>query len=404
MLWKLKVASYRANHKIMGGLIRLLPFKEPQVLLGDRSLLKLPAEIKKHSISTVLVVTDETLLSLGLLEPLLQSLKTAEIQATLYAKVQPNPTLDNVEEAAELYVSQGCEGIIAFGGGSPMDCAKIAGARIANPSQPIASMKGLFKLRKPLPPLFAVPTTAGTGSETTIAAVISNPKKHEKYAVVDFKLLPKVAVLDPELTVNLPPFITSTTGMDALTHAIEAYIGLHGTSYTNLRAEMAVKLIFEHLESTVQNEKQLEKRQAMALASYYAGAAFTQANVGYVHAIAHTLGGLYGTPHGLANAVILPHVLEAYGSAADQKLSKLAVLTGIGNLQNSNRTNAMLFIAHIKSMNERMNHPAGLKDIQKKDLPLIAQKAAKEANPAYPVPKILSAKALEKVVERLYPQ
>ena len=210
-----------------------------------------------------------------------------------------------------------------------MDCAKVAAARVVRPNKPIPKMRGVLKVMRKLPPFFAVPTTAGTGSETTIAAVVTNPATHEKYAINDPVLRPKYAVLDPELTIGLPPHITSTTGMDALTHAVEAYIGHSNTRDTEQKARLAVKLIFANIEKVYQNGKDIDARGQMLLASYYAGVAFTRAYVGYVHAIAHNLGGLYGIAHGLANAIILPYVLEYYGESAHHRLAELADVAGI---------------------------------------------------------------------------
>ena len=219
---------------------------------------------------------------------------------------------------------------------------------------------------------------------------------HEKYAINDPKLRPKYAVLDPELTTGLPQKITSTTGMDALTHAVEAYIGLSGTKSTDDYAERATKLIFENLETAYNDGKNLQARENMLVASFYAGMAFTRAYVGYVHAIAHNLGGIYGTPHGLANAVILPHVLEYYGDTAYAKLAKLAEIVGIGGYSQADK--AMNFIDAIKKMNKNMNIPEHFDFIKDEDIPTIVERALKEGNPLYPVPKIMDAKDCEAVV------
>ena len=254
----------------------------------------------------MMIVTDKGLTGLNLLDGLYEGLKADGIDYVVYDKTQPNPSIDNIEEVRKLYLDNGCQGFIAFGGGSPMDCAKGAAARVVCPNKTVQKMRGQLKIRKKLPPFFAVPTTAGTGSETTLAAVVTDTKTHEKYALNDPVLRPKYAVLDPELTVGLPPHITSTTGMDALTHAVEAYIGHSNTKDTSEKAEVATKLIFENLEEAYKNGKDLHAREQMLLASHYAGIAFTRAYVGNVHAIAHNLGGFYGVPHGLANAIILP--------------------------------------------------------------------------------------------------
>ncbi|MCC8023047.1 MAG: iron-containing alcohol dehydrogenase, partial [Clostridiales bacterium] len=319
----------------------------------------------------------------------------------VYDGVQPNPTIPNIEEARKLYVDNGCEGVIAFGGGSPMDCAKVAAARVVKPNKTVRKMRGQLKIRKSLPPFFAVPTTAGTGSEATVAAVVSDPETHEKNAVNDPSLRPKYAVLDPELTTGLPPHITSTTGMDALTHAVEAYIGRSNTKNTIIWSEKAVKLIYGNLEKAYQDGSDLEARGNMLKASYYAGLAFTRAYVGYVHAIAHNLGGLYGTPHGLANAVILPYVLDYYGASAQHKLAKLADIAGVSGAGQDEAAKAAAFIQSIRDMNARMNIPDKFDMIQEQDIPLLVERALKEGNPLYPVPRSMDKADCEAVLRRV---
>lgn len=376
-----------------------LDWSEPQLLTGPGAVKKLPALIKEKGLSKVLVVTDKGLTSLGLPNGLFEELQKAGIGYVVYDGVQPNPSIDNIEEARQMYVDNGCQGIIAFGGGSPMDCAKLAGARVVKPNQPVVKMRGVMKIMKKLPPFFAVPTTAGTGSETTLAAVVSNPQTHEKNACNDPVLRPKYAVLDPELTVGLPPHITSTTGMDALTHAVEAYIGKSNVASTRNYAEKATALIFANLETAYSDGKNIEARNNMLLASFYAGMAFTRAYVGYVHAIAHNLGGQYGIPHGLANAVILPVVLEAFGSVIYPQLASLADIAGIaGQTQEEKAKN---FIAEIYAMNERMNIPKGFAQIKEEDIPIIVERALKEGNPLYPVPVIWDVPEMTALVKSL---
>jgi alcohol dehydrogenase class IV len=261
-------------------------------------------------------------------------------------------------------------------------------------------MRGLLKITHKLPPLFAVPTTAGTGSEVTLAAVVSDPETHEKNACNDPKLRPKYAVLDPELTVGLPPHITSTTGMDALTHAVEAYIGKSNVKSTEEYAEKATKMIFENIEKAYTNGKDIEARDQMLKASFYAGQAFTRAYVGYVHAIAHNLGGQYGVPHGLANAIILPYVLEYYGETAHKRLAKLAEIAGV-KTTGSDKEKAEAFIEAIKTLNKNMNIPDGFDMVQEKDIPVIVERALKEGNPLYPVPKIMDKADCEAVIRRM---
>lgn len=392
-------AFCRVYQKTFKMVMPVFNWDEPELLKGPGAIKDLPALVKSKGINNVLVVTDKGLVSLNLLDSLFENLEKQGIKYTVYDGVQPNPSIENIEEGRRIYLKNGCEGIIAFGGGSPMDCAKVVGARIANPNKSVSQMRGLLKVVKKIPPFFAVPTTAGTGSETTLAAVVSNMQTHEKYAINDPQLRPKYAVLDPELTTGLPKKITSTTGMDALTHAIEAYIGQSGVKSTNDYAEKATKLIFDNIEKAYEDGKNIEARENMLVASFYAGMAFTRAYVGYVHAIAHNLGGLYGTPHGLANAVILPHVLEYYGEAAYEKLAKLADIVGIDG--SSDKEKAEKFIEEIKEMNEEMDIPEHFDFIKDEDIPTIVERALKEGNPLYPVPKIMDKEDCTKVVKAI---
>lgn len=403
MIWELKKVLYRAQQRVMKVVASVVPFPVPVLLTGAGSVRQLAENISIRGLKNVLVVTDKILMDLKLPQGLLDSLKEQGVDYTVYDNVQPNPTIENVEGGKKEYRANKCDGIIAFGGGSSMDCAKIIGARVSNPYLSVRKMKGMFRVVLPIPPFFCVPTTAGTGSETTVAAVITDAKTHEKFAINDLKLIPKIAVLDPELMTGLPPHITSTTGMDALTHAVEAYIGLNGSKFTDENAERAVKLIFENLEEAYRNGKNLDARNNMALASYYAGAAFTRAYVGYVHAIAHNLGGLYGVPHGLANAVILPYILEFCRKDAEKKLAALAIVGSIGKKKESDEALSSRFIEKVKTMNANMKIPTFIKELREKDIPLIAKRALDEAHPDYPVPTIMTLKECEEIVRKLLP-
>jgi len=393
----MRVFFYRIYQAVMRLVTGLVKWKDAEIIEGENSILKIPALLTKAGKKKVLLVTDKGITSLGLTAPLLSELEKAGVTCHVYDDTVANPTIDNIEEALKMYKDNGCQAIIAFGGGSPMDCAKGVGARVARPNLTIPQMRGLLKVMKKIPLLIAVPTTAGTGSETTIAAVISDPRTHEKYAVNDFHLVPKYAVLDPLITVGLPPHITATTGMDALTHAVEAYVGRSNTDETRQAARKAVKLIHENLYNAYTDGSNLTARSNMLTAAFYAGIAFTKAYVGYVHAIAHTLGGYYRIPHGLANAVILPYVLDYYGETAYQPLAELADLIGITTGGDSVEVKARKFIAWIRDLNARMNIPTSLGGIQEADLPGMIHNALREANPLYPVPKILFAEDLRKL-------
>lgn len=396
---------YKIFCRIYQGVFRLasyiIPWRKPELLEGENALDKLPELIKSKGIESVLIVTDKTLVSLGMLDSLKEGLANQSIKFIIYDKTVANPTIDNIEEALKIFKEKGCEGIVAFGGGSPIDCAKGVGARAAKPKKSIPQMKGQLKVLKKIPTLFAVPTTAGTGSEGTIAAVITDSTTHEKYAVNDISLVPYYAVLDPKLTVNLPKHITSTTGVDALTHAVEAYIGRSNTKETRQYSRQAVKLIFDNLFEVYNNGTNIDARSNMQKAAYLAGIAFTRAYVGYVHAIAHTLGGLYSTPHGLANAVILPYALEYFGKSAHMRLAQLADIVNITKPSDTTEQKANKFIEAIKNLNRSMDIPEFISGIKDDDVPLMAKRALKEANPLYPVPKILFDKDVKSIIQRI---
>ena len=398
MCWWMKKCWYRVNQKVLKLAMCFFNWKEPELIEGEGAVLRLPEFIKNKNINKVLVVTDKGLMGLHLLDPLFEELKKQEIEYFIYDGVQPNPTIPNIEECKDMYIKNGCQGIIAFGGGSPMDCAKAAAARVVKPKQSVRKMRGYLKVNKKLPPFFAVPTTAGTGSETTLAAVVTDPTTHEKNAIADMHLRPKYAVLDPVLTLGLPPHITSTTGMDAMTHAVESYIGKSNVKSTIKYAEEAVVLIHGNLEKAYHNGKDMEARNNMLKGSYLAGNAFTRAFVGYVHAIAHNLGGMYNTPHGLTNAVILPYVLEWYGKSVYSKLAKLADLIHITKEGMSVAEKGKAFIAEIRRMNKAMNIPEKFDFIKEEDIATLVKRALKEGTPGYPVPKIMNEAECEKVI------
>lgn len=383
----------RAFQTVFKIALPILPYRNPKIA---GSVKEIPEILHKKKCSRVLIITDAGIRGLGLTARLEKALDENGIAFSIYDRTVANPTTVNVAEAEEMYHKDGCEAIIGFGGGSSMDCAKAVGARIAKPRQSLAQMKGILKIHKKLPLLLAIPTTAGTGSETTLAAVITDAETRHKYAINDFPLIPKYAVLDPKVTLSLPPFITATTGMDALTHAVEAYIGNSTTPGTRKNALDAVKLIFENLDTAVSDGKNIEARKNMLRASYYAGCAFTKSYVGYVHAVAHSLGGQYNVPHGLANAILLPFVLEAYGERIHKKLHRLAVAAGLANKDTPAAEAAETFIQAIKDMKTRFGIGDTVEAIREEDIPKLARYADKEANPLYPVPVLMNAAELEK--------
>lgn len=371
----------------------VLPYREPKIL---KSVNEIPAEIKKLNLKKALIITDEFLKKSGATEEMELSLHGNSLEYIVYDNTRPNPTVGNVEEALKIYNSQKCECLIAFGGGSAMDCAKAVGARVAYPKRNLDKLKGDLRIFRKLPPLFAVPTTAGTGSEVTVTAVITDTAKKHKYTMNSFPLIPHYAVLDPKVTYTLPKHLTSTTGMDALTHAVEAYIGRSTSKETRLLSKEAVKLIIENIETAYNEPENYTARENMLKAAYKAGIAFSKSYVGYVHAVAHSLGGQYNIPHGLANTVLLPFVLEAYGRKIYKKLYELAVFSGIAEKDDSYKAAAEKFIEKIKTLNKNMSVPEKLQGIKKEDIPVMSKHADREGNPLYPVPVLMNAKELEK--------
>lgn len=370
----------------------LLPYREPKIY---HSLDEMCQSVPKEN--PVLVVTDPGIKASGVLDLLTRALEKNKVPYAVYDKTCANPTIFNVEEGVSLYNEKHCSGLIALGGGSSIDCAKAIGARIAYPKRTISQMKGLMKVLRKIPTLIAIPTTAGTGSEVTVTAVITDSEKKHKYTLNNFTFIPDYAVLDPSLTFSLPPHLTATTGMDALTHAVEAYIGHSTTHQTRTLARDAVALIFQNILKAYTNGSDFYARQNMLTASYKAGLAFTKSYVGYIHAIAHSLGGQYNIPHGLANAVLMPIVLKKYGSPVYRKLHRLGNVAGVSDKTDTDKTGALKFIKAIEQLNTQMGIPNKIDAIQEKDVPKMARHAAREANPLYPVPRLMGTAELKEI-------
>ena len=391
---KMYCRIYQAVFKIG---MYLIPWGMPETLEGAGAVKQLPDLIRKKGYNKVLVVTDKVLMDLGLPKGMLDAMDAAGIEYVIYDGVQPNPTDRNVNEGLKLFRESGCQAMVAFGGGSPMDCCKGIGAMAVKKGKTVEQLQGLFKVLHRIPTIFAVPTTAGTGSETTVAAVITNEKTHHKASMNDTSLMPKYAVLDPELTVGLPPKVTSTTGMDALCHAVESYTNnTYNSKLEKKLAEDAVKLIYDNLYTAYCDGSNLEARQNMQKAAFYAGRAFTRGCVGYVHAIGHTLGGLYGVAHGLAMAVLLPHVMREFGASAHKRLAELADVCGIGGANEAEKANA--FIRWIEETNKKMGLPDKFDVVKDEDIDQMITWAKKEANPLYPVPVVWARKDFRRLI------
>lgn len=376
----------------------LLPWREPKILNNYDGLSE---ELKKQEKKRVLICIDDNLLRLGIHEALIADLSLHGIQYDYFSDISPSPTISQVENAVIKYHRFKADAIIGFGGGSSLDVAKALGARIVRPQKSLTKMGGLFKVRKKLPFLAAVPTTAGTGSEATLAAVIVDEKTKRKYAINDFVLIPHFALLVPDLTLSLPAFLTATTGMDTLTHAVEAFTNNGGTRFTNAKAVNAVRLVFKYLPIAYINPLDYEARENLQIAAYDAGVAFTRNYVGYVHALSHPLSAFYGLPHGYANALILPFMLEKYGTKVYKKIATLARLANECELGQTDEETAKEFIHKIRTLNKQFKIPTTVPEISEKDIPQLAKYANKEARPLYPTPRIFATKELEEFYHEL---
>lgn len=394
----LKKVYCRAFQKCFHLALPVLPYRKPEIL---NSLNEVPDIVRIHHCTKPLIITDKSIHSLGITDGLEYEFDRAGMKYAIYDGVVANPTTDTVEEALSFFKENHCDCLVGFGGGSSMDCAKAVGIRLIKPEKTLEDVKGILKIWEPLPLLIAVPTTAGTGSETTLASVIVDAKTRHKYAINSFPLIPHYAVLDPKVTKTLPPSITATTGLDALTHAVEAYIGNSTIPRTRRDAIKAVNLIYKYLDRAYENGSDLKARRGMLHASFFAGSAFTQSYVGYVHAIAHSLGGEYNVPHGLANAVILPVVLEAYGPTIERKLHGLAIAAGLADKNTPDEEAARRFINSIREMKKRFGIGDTIPELKKEDIHRLAKYADKEANPLYPVPVLMDATQLESLYNML---
>lgn len=375
-------------------------YRMPTYLEGPGKIRELGAFLKEKNINDVLVVTGTGMVRRGQVQPLLDGFESAGIRYTLQAFDHPDPSSDDVELGFKTYKENGCKALVALGGGSRIDCAKGIAAKAVHPKKKVSQLQGLLKVHWPIPPFVAIPTTAGAGSETTVAAIITDSATHRKAAINDPFLIPKYAVLDPELTVGLPPYTTATTGMDALAHAVEAYTNhTYNTKLENRLAKEAVKLIHDNILVAFEDGANLEARQNMQRGAFYAGRAFTRGCVGYVHAVGHTLGGLYGVAHGLAMAVLLPHVMREFGASAHKRLAELADVCGIGGENEAEKANA--FIRWIEETNKKMGLPDSFDVIREEDIDQMIAWASKEANPLYPVPVVWSKKDFRRFIQSI---
>lgn len=396
-----------AAKRVAGVVTRVLPIPQPTLLVGPGASARLGQAIAGFGHRRIMVVTDPVVARLGLVEPLTEALGGGRPDATdsfvVFDEIAADAPIPVIEKGIEVFRYGKCDALVAIGGGSAIDAAKAIGLAAANRKHP-RELVGYFRGLHAPAPIYAVPTTAGTGSEVTVAAVISDPQREAKLVIADTRIVPKMAALDPELMVGLPREVTAASGMDALTHAIEAFIGYWGTEFTDRMALAAVGMILENLPIVCENGKDLIAREKMALASTYAGFAFTRANVGNVHAIAHQLGGKYHTPHGLANAIMLPHVLRFSRDAITGKLAVLARHAKLGGADEPEAELAQKFLEAIDALSRRIGIPRTLDALREEDIPQLARAACREADLNYPVPRVMSQADCEALLRAVLPE
>lgn len=383
-------------------LAKVLAIPQPVLFSGEGAAEKLCEAAAQMGARHVLLVTDEVLVSLGLPTRITEALERHGVAATVYDGVRPDPTYTQAEEGLALLREKDCDAVIALGGGSPIDVAKVISVMATN-AKPIHKLLGFLKVRQLGLPLYAIPTTSGTGSEVTVAAVLSDPETHLKTQIIDTKLVPQMAALDPTLMAGMPPAVTADTGLDALTHAVESYLSRNSTAETERFALAAIRMIFENLPQAYADGQDLAARSAMAMASFYAGMAFTRTSVGYVHAIAHSLGAHYGVPHGRANAIVMPRVLRFSKRPAQQRLAEMATALGLGEADESTDALAERFIARTEELIRGLDVPDRVEALQRDDIPQIADEALREGHYNYPVPRYMSRQQCEHLIADMLP-
>ena len=362
-----------------------LKLKLAKILMGDKATTphfawagagsseRLCARIEQSGHKNVLVVTDKPLRALGVVDRALEGFDRSVTTLHFYDGVEPDPTFGQVAEGAKVCRDSYCTAVLAVGGGSSIDAAKVIALEAVNEGDPM-SWVGLNKAPATAVPIYAIPTTSGTGSEATMGAVITHEVDHSKQIISGLAVLPRAVAVDPDLMLGLPPAITAATGLDALTHGIEAYTSLWERGSRTETSLMAIQGVFKWLPKVLLEPGNVVAREGMALAAYYGGVAINQVNVGFVHAIAHQLGARYGIPHGMANALVLPHVLKAYGSAAEPKLAELARAIGLSN------TTGAGFINAVFELRELAGLPSQHAAIQARDIDAIVEAAIAEGD------------------------
>lgn len=372
--------------------------QKPLVFSGTDAARKLADFMILGGQKRPLLVTDSFLLKNGMLDDLVAFLESEGCTVTIFDGIIPNPTFAVVEAGLKASRENHCDAVFAVGGGSAIDTAKVIAAASTS-KKSLAQLTGILKVDRPLLPFYVVPTTSGTGSEVTNAAVISDTETHKKTFFVDPKYIPSAAAFDTGLLKSLPAPMTAATGMDALTHAIEAYTSRNRFADTDRDAAMAIKLLFEFLPVAYENGADERAREMVALASFLAGYAFTKASLGYVHAISHQISAHYNTPHGLANAIILPRVLRFNKSACANRFANLEEMLGHDGAKLGTDALADRFIARVDTLAETVGIPVNLTEVQPKDFRAIAKDALAEARASYAVPRVMRQAHVTKILQ-----
>lgn len=389
----------RVRQAIFSPIQKIQLYMQPKMIKGEHALLDLVDVLKEKHLTHYMIVTTPGFIKRGTLQSFFETLTQNDIQYSIFHDVKPDPEISDVEKLKEMFIKDGCQALIAIGGGSVIDCSKAALACVQMKNLDVKTVLHTGRVSKQLPLLIAVPTTAGTGSEVTAGAVITDPIKKRKYALSHLFLIPKYALLDASLLTSLPAKMTAYSGMDALTHAIEAYINCFNNRKTNEYALCAIKSIFQYLVPSFEDGLNMQYRLELLEASYNAGVAISNNYVGYVHAIAHGIGGMYHLQHGMINAIILPIVLEEYGGAVVGKLAKIADVVGITGATDQDKSKQ--FIQKLKDLNQIFSIPTSIPEIQEEDIHYLATGAEKEGNPTYPTPVTWNVAQFEKVIRKI---
>ncbi len=378
-----------------------LPWSEPKLIKGKGSISMLPGKIKNAGFRNVLLITDSGVKSAGHVDTFLKLMDDEFLKCSVYSETSQNPSINNVNDALEVYDKNECEAIVALGGGSVLDCAKVVAAKIAKPNSDIKDLKAIFLAKKSLPTVFAVPTTAGSGSEASSMAVIFDTEQHKPYLINDVSLVPPHALLDATLTTTTPQYLTATLGISALGLALEVFVCKANTPRTKKLSKKAIKLIFENLLTAYTTPTNYVARENMQLAAYYAGIAYTRTNLGYISTISHVLGAFCKMPTAFAASVALPHVIEYYGADVFTPLAELADLIGVGSIDDTVRKRAEKFVAELKLMNEQLDIPQQIQNVREKDISSMVATTISYTGPFCPVPEVLTKYELEELLEKI---